>query len=261
MTDDRPHLSFSALTMLLRCEYAWWRRYVLGERSRPKAAASVGTACHEGAAAALVHKRDNEGAGLSAKEAADIAVAKLESVQNETVWDEPFVSAKDEIPGLMKVYVKDIAPQIDPLHIEQPVEYSFGDRLFTLKGRLDCVERWGTVRDTKTSGKTWGQGRIEESGVQGTIYTLDDLENPSLFTYDIIVRLKKPRYQQIDKVITVAQKRAMLQLIDYAWIRAQQIRSQEVTPLPTGHATILCSHRWCGYAEPCFGKWGMTIKQ
>lgn len=120
--------------------------------------ASVGTGVHAGAALTLQHKAEHGTLG-PADAAIDCAVDTLRAeISDGIIYDREtpeMNTAERQVIRMTECYRAQVAPQIQPLRIEEQLEAEVRPGL-VLTGRADAIAREpGTIRDLKT-GKRMG---------------------------------------------------------------------------------------------------------
>ena len=171
--------------------------------------------------------------------------------------DENPGKVKDKGVELIKLYHKEVAPKIQPTIVEEPLQFTINGQPYS--GQIDLGHEvevdlgWGppekrlVIRDTKTTGKTPGEGTyllnmtgyaISQRQVTGR------LEADTVLDY--LVALEKPKYKEIRMggPVTDDQIRQFAGIVDEvsATIKAGRF-------VPNGLINGSCS--WCGYKAMC----------
>lgn len=175
----------SSLVDFLDCPRRWAARnlrkeveaagYDLAERRPSGAGALVGSGVHAGAAWTLEQMRGGGAAGAEAT-AIDAAVEgfRERAAEEGAEWDDTTPSAntaEKQIARMVRVYRRQIAPQLAPIEIEERME-TVPAPGWVLSGQVDALaaalgaEAGQTLRDTKT-------GRVKRAnGIQYGAYSL-----------------------------------------------------------------------------------------
>lgn len=264
----KPHLSASSIEMLEKCGIQYEFRYVNGIRKPPGFAAHKGTGVHRSAAKNLQQIIDTQEAA-PLDECLDIAA---ETVKNEVAGQGVILSEEEKTIGIAKLtgdavdgavrlsrlHYSDLAPIINPTHVEREIVLEIPDFEYDILGYVDVVsDRGTTVRDLKTSGKSPSADDAHRS-TQLTIYSLAievlDLKLVLLSCIDCLVDLKTP----VAKTITSYRTRQHYEaLVDTMQLAARVIKSGAFMPAPP--AAWWCAEKWCGYFAECpYGRRRLT---
>ena len=263
-------LSPSKVAMLGRCQYQFFRHYILGESRPPSAAMAFGSAfddavsngCMEGVASGEVTKADS---------LKDIFQWTWEMGQLEVEdWrDEKPGPMLDQGVALIGEWRDKIGEGIHPQSVQAKLKRDFPDVNWGLEGIIDLVFRRDKgpeiVADTKTTARAWrsADARKERktpakafSSLQVPCYSI--LTGLPIFEFHVCTRGKKPdtdiircpvvgRRQKLGYLALVA--RARQSIIDLAASGAWM-----PTAWTSGH--FLCSRRWCGWHKECVKEFG-----
>ncbi len=139
-------------------------------RSTPNGAgAAVGSAVHAGGAV-MLDEKGRTGALPPASVAIDAAVGELrERVREGVLYDNltrNLMDAEAQAARMVRVYLRDVAPQVTPLVVERRFEavVPFTRQPMILSGQLDVLAREpGRLRDSKT-GRMLGVHRAQLGG-------------------------------------------------------------------------------------------------
>jgi CRISPR/Cas system-associated exonuclease Cas4 (RecB family) len=201
-------LSASSVTTYLRCGTQWWFQYVEGVQAPPSLRAIRGIAAH---AAVEVDMRQKmlTGIDLSVDDMLD-AYATSWSAETVDGW------SSDEVPGVVKdkgvelvrLYHRVVAPKIQPIMVEEPIQFTINDQIYS--GQIDLAEevdidlgfgdpaRRLVIRDTKTTARTPGDGTYL---LNMTGYAISQRQKTGRIeadtVLDYLVALKEPKYKEI----------------------------------------------------------------
>lgn len=147
-------LSGSSLNTFLECASLWELLYVRGLRRPPSLKMALGIAGHAAAEVDLKQKITS-GRDLPRDEVLD--AFRDSFVENSRDSDE-FPARKetrhvylDSGVAAMLVWHKDVAPTVDPVMVEEPVQYTINGVNYS--GTIDLVDRKKRVRDWKFVGR------------------------------------------------------------------------------------------------------------
>lgn len=253
----RKHISWSQLSMFTRCGEQYRRRYVCGEVRPPSVAMIVGSATHASIEKHMISKLPNN-IPISLAEAKDTAHDSLNERWDQGVGLTEFEGknqllvrgeSADMAVALAELHYTDLAPFIQPAHVERPWRIAVRDAGYDVIGYIDIQETTGRLRDTKTSSRTPKQEKADSSD-QLTMYALAskalDGKIPTL-TLDTLVKLKrKPKAVVLDTARSQADLDVLLRRIA-VFLTALR---KGVFP-PASRDDWVCSRRWCGYYDSC----------
>lgn len=248
----------SEIHTFLKCAKQWEFRYVLGIKSRPKAALTVGRAVD----AAISHNLTQKiatGIDLPVGDVLDICSTDFDKEAVETEWgDDDKGSEKDSAIECVQAHHKTIAPLIQPETVQEHfvVDTGLG---FNFAGTMDIVEKNGVVRDSKTSKAKYGADEISRA-IQPAVYDFayeKTRGKPAAgFAYDVMVKPRQLKTKYVPVETQVIQ--GVVTPRDRAWVLGAAksvhgaIKAGIATPAPDG--AWWCSEGWCGYWNICKGK-------
>lgn len=246
------HLSITSLKMHLRCNLQFMYRYIKGLKIPPVGAIVLGKSVHKGLEENFKHKKQTR-IDLPINKVLDFYSAYFEQTKHEEEIDwegENPGKLKDEGVGLIKLYHQEVAPDIQPISVEEEFELGFKNVSYALKGYLDLVDQHKTIRDTKTSKRSYPEDAAQ-TDIQLTAYNLAYKyikgEEPRSLCFDVMVRTKQPKIQTIQSPPrNPAQLTRFLKLLGSI---ACAIKTGIFYPCENQQ---VCS--WCGYREVC-EKW------
>lgn len=256
----KPHLSPSSLGMITRCpcQYEW--RYVRGIKSPPSIALIVGAATHASIEKDMTAKMTT-GSLLADQEVEDNAATAFEEKLNkeqedagfDVIFDEEadLGTAKDLTVDLANLHHIEHAPSLTPIAVEREIVVTADGYPYDLMGFIDIQEQ-GSVRDTKTRGKTPPANAMERD-IQFSFYSMavkiNDGYDPDCYM-DNLVKTKVPKLAILSHKYDEGDYRQLLARFEYA---ARMIESGMFPPCDP--SSWLCAEKWCGYWLLCaFGK-------
>jgi hypothetical protein len=251
--------------MFARCGEQYRRRYIKGEKLLPGVALILGSGVHKGIEPNMIAKRDTgellpieqvqeitASAVNERWESEDIALTEEEKAKG---WQVVKGETVDTAVSLAGVHHAQLAPIIQPLHVERKMEVDIKGFDHSLVGIIDLQEKpWGElkvgrVRDTKTRAASPPQGTADKM-LQLTVYSAMvkaiDGDFPEL-AVDYLIKTKTP------KAITETTTRKER---DYkAFLRRMEQMSEailkEVFNPASRENSWMCDPRWCGYFDTC----------
>ena len=245
--------------MYARCPEQYRRRYVEGQRIPPGIALLRGSAVHT-AAEQNNGQKVNSHEDLPVVDLQDIAAEAYDiRVQEEGVYLQPdeksrakdaLGEGKDAAVGLAGYYGEALAPQIQPVEVEQRFTIELPG-LCDLMGVIDVVDTERVIRDMKTSGKRKAQRDADTNTgltVYGLAYETQNQSPPAGLRLDTLIRTKSGKHslQHLDTERTHAHYGALLKRLT-AQVQAISLGSFP----PTNPANWWCGPRWCGYYHTC----------
>lgn len=271
--DKKPHLSYSAISMLTKCPMQFEFRYIKGLKRAPAGVQmAIGTAVHKGAEATLKHKiqsgelltaedqqdatRDALNVAWDGDEKKDYDPVELTAEEKAVGADKTKAKAVDMSITLSDLHATELAPTIQPHTVEEMFRLEIAGAKYDLLGYLDVTEKLEPasgvlmkLRDLKTKGKSPNKGEAHDS-MQFSIYALAMFTIygvlPDTIVMDCLVKTKTPKLVQ---QFTTRSKADMIQMIQRIRITMQAIETG-VFP-PTDPNNWWCSKDWCGYHSIC----------
>jgi hypothetical protein len=265
----KRHLSPSQLGMLTRCGLQYEYRYVKGLKRPPGIAAYVGTGTHRSVEANMQSVIDTK-IMIPKEHALDVA---RDAVEAEWTKEPPLLSPEEKslplpqlrgqsIDGavsLAALHYDNVAPGIEPLHVERKFTLSLHGFPFDFMGVIDIQEP-KKIRDTKTRSKSPSQQEADSS-LQLTAYHMGvqilEGKAPEIVQLDALVSTKVPKAVHLSSTRTVEDHHRLLRRLEYA---AQAIELGAFLPAPED--SWICSEAHCGYWDMCpFGSKGRSKPQ
>jgi DNA helicase II / ATP-dependent DNA helicase PcrA len=88
----------------------------------------------------------------------------------EIAWNIPEAETRKRGLAFVRYFLKEIAPEIDPLMVEKELVVALPELDVKLKGIIDLVETDFSITDFKTTTAKWSKTRIKDSYLQMQIY-------------------------------------------------------------------------------------------
>lgn len=160
----------------------------------------------------------------------------------------------------VEAFANEVTPAVHIEEVQPKFQMTFEQSNVTLTGIPDFVEKSGTIGDNKTSGKSYGENKILQAH-QPVIYSLSkdwDSDKPREVRYDVLVKTKKPKVQQLKLLVTKEYRDAELQYLSNAIdsIRAM-ILSKNFPPTAFHRGSWDCGY--CAYSDTCRKLTGLPI--
>jgi hypothetical protein len=276
----RPHISFSQLSMYLRCSMQYYFRYILGLKDKPKVSLSIGLGGH--AALEWNTKRKIEhGTDAPAEQivqkASDFMDHYLRELpESEYEKDVEPGATKDKFLGATRVFATRDAPKIVPISAELEFNLDLNEYLpeplpepiRIVNGKIDLV---ATDTSLFIAPENVGPVEVDDYKLVTRKRTQDEVNlSPQLTLYNTVIRkitgkwpsktgyrmltpgntregpdatalMREPQYMKPE-----AQESRLRRLV-YQFAKAEHGIRQGVF-IPTDNP-ITCS--WCGYRNKC----------
>ena len=250
-------ISKSSLIMANRCLAQFERRYINGEIILPGISARRGSAVHKAGEVNHIQK---------IKSKVDMSVSDLQDaardhyvhlVKEKGVFiPKDFISEKSNLlndglnaaVGLTKVYREELAPQIQPVLVEEKILLDVGLDM-PISGIIDVYTEDGWLPDLKTADKSKNQAEADNSldltFYSGLVHHLTGAW-PKKVSLEVLVNTKEPKHQPLE---TKRGPQEWANLI----LRVRMLLAQIRTGLfpPCSPDSWWCSHKWCGYWWTC----------
>jgi hypothetical protein len=250
LMSDKKYYRQSEVGMFLKCARQYMHRYLLGEITPPNAALTLGSSVDTAVTHNFEQKIETK-TDLKIDYVVDIFSTDYENRKTETEWDEDPGKIKDIGVKLIRLHQETAAPKIQPVSVQETF-FIDTDVGYGLTGTMDLTDENDFIRDTKTSKSSYSEEKVSDS-LQATMYSTAFEVNrgkaPKGFVFDVLVKTKEPKYQEIKGEISKGQKEIMFDSIN---IMHNQIARGEFQYAPEG--AWWCSKDWCGYWYKCKGK-------
>lgn len=171
--------------------------------------------------------------------------------------DEKPGEVKDKGYELVRLYHKEVAPRIQPVMVEEPIQFAINGQAYSGQidlGHLVEVEQvWGppeeklVIRDTKTTGRTPAEDAYL---LNMTGYAIAQRQKTGLIeadtVLDYLVALKEPKYKEIRMGGPVSDAQ-IAQFAAVVGSVADAIKAERY--VPNGLINGACG--WCGFRAIC----------
>lgn len=242
----------SSMQQWLGCSAQWFRASLLGDFSRPAAAAQAGTALHKGAEEGYKDKiKTGELPPISFL--TDIVSEEWRKLNDEVDLeygkDENYNTYERDLVQGMKDYYRELMPETNPVAVEKRYTVNLDHPVFeSVSGTLDIVLDRGIVDLKHTKKKT----NADKYVLQQSTYTFLRQANDEICNFNEIHNVIRGKG---------VERLALAPKVDYARYVINQILDSTERFLETGdptifrgtnsHAYFLCSPQWCGYWSTC----------
>jgi hypothetical protein len=260
-TVDIKGISFTQVSMWLRCPRQYKFRYIEGKKTPPAVALTEGTSHHTAMEADNLSKRDL-GKQIPAAGLTEIFVDKFdkevvrakeeaEQLKADFDWeDETRDSIIRRASALHCDYADRWSATVEPVRIES----TFSRRIssegvdVTLFGQLDLTTKDGHLIDYKTSARPKSQ-KDADNDLQLTLNSWA-VKLPAV-SWIVLVK-DKPHVERVDSTRAIGQWMWGVRVVAEA-VRAIRAGSFPLTNPGQFPAPWWCSKRFCGYWDKCRG--------
>ena len=245
-------LSPTQVRTYLDCSARWWFKYGLELPESKTGSLALGSAVHR---ALEANFRDK----LETKE--DLPVEGVVSLF-KIAWKDQCAETEfrdEENPAemgrmgedLVRKYMSEAAPQIEPAAVELDVEGKIGE--VKVRGRVDLLDTEGTVVDVKTSARK-PSGISPEYAFQLATYRQITPGTTGEVQLDTLVKTKT--VQLIRQSYTVSEQDLLATRVQYPLVQ-EGIRKSLYLP---NRQSLLCSRRNCAFWRQCEREFGGTVE-
>lgn len=243
------HVSWSQINTWQRCPKQWYYRYVEGLKLRPSGAMIEGSCYHAALEVNFKQKKVSE---------LDLPIPECLEVFSDA-WDarlkeEGSVNWEDKEPGklkdegiwLVRTYMEQVSPDVQPVEVEKPYVRQIGK--LPVVGVLDLEDVKARVIDHKTSNRMYRQDEVDKDD-QLTTYAF--LKNRAILGQVHVA--VKPTRTLPPRIVVMRTYRTDVHI--KWWLEMvkgiiEQMKTGVAPPRPTGW---WCSERFCGYYPLCRG--------
>jgi len=246
-------LSPSQTRTLITCAAKWYFKYLRGLPESVDGGLALGRSVHQAVEQAMKWKRiTKHDMELAKVHAAFIRSWKKELETAELRSDENSTEIEAMGETLVAIYMREVAPGIEPALVEHDVSGSIGG--VRVVGRLDLLDTKGTIIDTKTTGKT--PTEVDSDQIfQTATYTRLLPAATGRVRVDSLVKLKTPKVVQLETEITEADVRFVESMYPLA---RDVIQAGLYMP---NRACRLCSKKYCSFWRACEAEFGGRVKE
>jgi len=245
-TRAKKHLSVTQLKMFLRCPLQYKFRYIDGLKIPPPSYITLGKSVHSALEENFRQKIESH-RDLPLEQLTDLFSDSWEKKASETLFeeDEKPGKIKDEGIGLVKVYHREVAPNIQPVYVEKGFGLLIDNIKYPLIGYIDLVDDNRCIIDHKTAKRSFPKDVVDKD-LQLTAYAMAYRQmtgrEESGVRFNVAVRTKEPKIQPLSS--TRSQKDI------YRFLRVLEHVSKAMeTGIFYPNEGYQCAA--CGYREQC----------
>lgn len=246
-------LSASSVGMYLRCGRQWMYRYVYGIKSKPSVKMARGIAIHKAVEVDMTQKMTTQ-VDLPVDDMLDAYSDSWGSIASDGLTqgpdDPPEGEMKDRGVGMVRLYHSEVAPHIQPVLVEQPVQFSINGQAYS--GQIDLATRSKRsgkliVRDTKSTSRTPAPNQYQLNQVGYALsqrQATNEIEADTVLDY--LIDTKIPRYLPISNGGPASDA----QVASFATIVGDVAGSINAGRFPP-NGVVNGACRICGYRDRC----------
>lgn len=263
-TDGPDLLSASSVNTFLRCGRQWYYAYVAGIRIPPTVRLVRGIAVHKAVETNMSQKIETK---------TDLPIEAVMDAYNDS-WEAEVADgltieddaketpgmAKDKGYQLVEVYQNEVAPDIQPLWVEKPVQFTINGIPFS--GQVDLAQEVPNldpdpeaeaigvaIRDTKTTArKPVGESYLLNMTGYALAYRQLEGRKEADTVLDYLVATKEPYYHPISMGGPISDS-AVRRFANVVESVSETISAGKFTPNGLIGSPPACT--WCGYKEIC----------
>jgi len=264
---SKTQIHFSMLDMLSRCGVQFQRRYGarfgVWEREEiipPGVALVTGISTHKSVDANLSNKLTNKEL-LPIEAVADIARDSVHACFNGGMMftedegadlKQTLADMVDMSVALSTLHYTELAPNIEPVALEEPWVITLKNQPYDLSGRIDIREATA-IRDTKTAATS--PTKDAAASMQMAVYSLAHKvmhgKLPEHVYIDSLVKTKVPKAVTVEAMPEDKWLPPVLKRIERAIEIIESVKSGHQAFTPARADDFMCSRRFCGFADTC----------
>jgi CRISPR/Cas system-associated exonuclease Cas4 (RecB family) len=245
-------LSPTSLNTFMDCSAKWYYRKVLQLPETRGAALGLGTAVHEALGEnfrqKIETKEDLPTEGVTAL-FVDAMTRQLDQITLEK--DESADELKQLGETLVRVYMDQAAPRIEPAAVEMPVEGFIGD--VPVHGFIDILTTDGDIIDIKTASKK-PAGISADHRLQLSTYAMLAPQASGKVRRDALAKTKTVTLTQASMEVTPADRKLTTRLYSIA---RDHMRAGLIIP---NRGSFLCSRKYCSFCDVCSADFGGAVE-
>ncbi|MHB1455392.1 MAG: PD-(D/E)XK nuclease family protein [Armatimonadota bacterium] len=259
---ERPHISYTQVSMFTECTLHWWMKYVCGIKKRKTIHLAVGDVIHRILARNFRQKAVTY-TDLPVVEMLDEYYTLINLSIDEgldIIGDKPLHTYKDAGAAVFEKYIVEMTPSMHPMMIGNvpAVELELRRRIpetdYDMLGYIDLQLDTGTCIDYKVNSRKWYKGDMDRCR-QALAYCMLFGE-PVPFSFHVFVRdAEKPAIQEVPAAFT---QEDVDGYISHLWSILNDMeltRTGEIEPAPKDG---YCNEYLCRHHAEC-QKWKYGI--
>jgi CRISPR/Cas system-associated exonuclease Cas4 (RecB family) len=251
----KGYLSWSQISSYLRCPMIYYNRYVLGLKIPPKGVLLLGGSLHKTFEIDLSAKKTNIDYNINTlqdiyDDAWNELKEKYKSEYGEIDFsDEPEGQIKDAGYSILPLYREKIIIKPEEIvAVERSIEFELDNQ--KIIGYVD-VELEKRIKEFKTTKRSWNEQVIFQNRLQTILYSIYYFKKEATkkdIDYDIFIRLKQPKHQNVQITIDTGNIQKYENYLTETVKNVINGIKGGVFPR-TGMYNYSCS--WCGYRAFC----------
>lgn len=170
MSLPRAYISYNQIRLYQNCPRQYYFSYIKEIKTPINDKVLLGIIFH--ATADYFLKKKISGSEISNEEILEYFSTKFRKTISDTdiKWDNSREDTKNRGFSFVKYFLKEIAPEINPIMTEKELEAEIPGSGIKLKGIIDLVEDDFSLTDFKTTTSKWSKERATKSFLQMHIY-------------------------------------------------------------------------------------------
>ena len=255
----QDHISFTQLSMLLRCGEQYRQRYVLGKKIPPSGVFVRGRCCHKAEANNFLAKIKTK-KYLSTDDVLDVFSAEWEENKGQIAWMQEDLNGrspkkasgqmKDSGVRLIKVFNRQQLMHCNPVEIESEFTVEFEGGCKPMIGRFDRIDKHDII--------------AEEKFVKKSPHSRDIIKDVQMTAYDLGYRAKygkSPKMLMKQWAVDLTTPKTVIQKCPprsnetiqrfLRRLEATMISIEKGNFLPAACEAWCCDPRFCGYFNSC----------
>lgn len=242
-------LSPSQVACFLECSAKWWYKYGLDLPEHRSSALAIGSAFHAAVTHNFGQKVDSQ-EDLPADLVRECFVADFEAQEYVVAEKESHEDLRDTGAALIGAYMEQVAPGIQPAHVEQEVSGEIAG--VKVRGRLDIIDVDGRIIDAKTASKK-PSGISPNYRFQVATYATLHPDAKGSVRLDTVTKTKT--IQVIQQSFRIGDK-DLLQIERMYPLAQEAMRSGYYVP---NRNSFLCSRKYCPFWQQCEQDFGGEV--
>jgi hypothetical protein len=253
------HISFTQLSMLLRCGEQYRQRYVLGKKNPPSGSLIRGRCCHKAEADNFTAKIKTK-KYLSTDAVLDAYSDEWEENKGQIAWHRDELDGKspkkaagqmkDSGIRLIKVFNRQQLMNCNPIEIESEFTVEFEGGCKPMIGRFDRIDKYDII--------------AEEKFVKKSPHSQDIIKDVQMTAYDLGYRAKygkSPKMLMKQWAVDTATAKTVIQKCPprpndaiqrfLRRLEAAMLTIEKGNFLPAANDAWACNPKYCGYYSSC----------
>lgn len=258
LTEKKPYVSASQLSMYEMCGESYRRRYIDVDIIPPGIALLRGTGVHEGAKINFRQKIDSH-EDLKETDIVDASVSAFEervksdgvllTEEEESEGKENVIGkGKDSVVTLARLYTTETAPEYQPVRVEEKQRIVLKGE-YDLLAVMDLSDDQDRVIDLKTTTRKKPADEIEKSeqlSFYSLVFKALEKKLPQSVRLEVLIDKKVPERQMLEGARDTEDLMTLINRINC------MIKGVEKGVfMPCNQTSWKCSEKYCGYYHTC----------